>query len=58
MPAASLLTESQHQANDIMEKALHAAAHLKGVRLSLQAAYVHIQEAASQTVAADTNSDK
>lgn len=60
-PAASLLTQSQHKANVKIEEALQAstnAAKLKGVRLSLKAAFLHIQQAASKTVAADTNCDR
>ena len=60
-PAASLLTEPQQKANLSMEKALHASTDtgkLKAVRLCLKAAYVSIQQAASKTVTADTNSDK
>ena len=60
-PAASLLTDSQHKIFLYMKKALRVSsdsAKLKSVRLSLKAACVHIQQAASNTGTADTNFDK
>ena len=60
-PAASLLTESQQEANQNCKRALHAptaATTLKAVKLSLKAAYVSFQQAVSTTVAADNRHDR
>lgn len=60
-PTARLLTEPEQKANLHMEKALHAstaAAKLTAVRLSLRAAFVSLQQAASKTLTGDANVDR